>query len=42
MELKFNKKNIKGYKMLMKKWISTISSESRGCLNWEGVLGSYW
>ena len=36
-------KNYKGLqKMLMKKWIPTISSESRGFLNWEGVLGLYW
>ena len=35
-------KKYKGvYKMLMKKWIPTIYSESRGFLNWEGALGLY-
>ena len=36
------KKYKRGTKMLIKKWIHTILSESRGFLNWEGVLGSYW
>ena len=36
-------KKYKGvYKMLMKKWIPTISGESMGFFNWGGVLGSYW
>lgn len=36
-------KKMQGYKkMLIKKWIHTISSESMGFFNWEGVLGSYW
>ena len=26
----------------MKKWITTIYTESRAFLNWEGVLGLYW
>ena len=29
-------------KMLIKKWIPTISSEIMGFLNWEGVLGLSW
>lgn len=27
--------------MLTKKWIPTISSDSRVFFNWEGILGSY-
>ena len=42
MKLKVNEKYKGVLKMLMKIWIPTISSESRGVLNWEGVLCFYW
>lgn len=29
-------------KMLMKKWIPMISSETMSFENWEGILVSYW
>jgi len=42
MELKVNEKIYRGIKNVNEKWIHAISSESRGFLNWEGVLGLYW
>jgi len=42
MEPKVNEKIYKGIKMLMEKWMPTISSKIRGFLNSKNTLGLYW